>query len=63
MAKKQSQVKWWLVTTKPNFPAIGQRTFRVPAKTSMDAKSVVVMQEFNHCFTGLFSQMTAKLEK
>jgi hypothetical protein len=60
MATNQTQVKLWEVTTKPDCPAIGGRTFRVKAENNMDAKSKVVMQEWGHMFTGLFKFMTAK---
>ena len=60
MANKQAQ-KLWEVTVKPTCPGIGGKTFKsIVADTAMDAKGVVVMMEFGHMFTGLFSQMTAK---
>lgn len=57
------QMKLWEVTAKPNCPAIGGRTFRVYAKSNMDAKAQVVKLEWGHLFTGLFQYMTAKRVK
>lgn len=51
----------WDVTTKPNFPGIGAKTFTgIVANTALDAKMAVIMMEFGHAFTGLTRQMTAK---
>lgn len=55
--------KQWDVTTKASCPGCPNKTFRVTAETNMDAKAIVVKEQFGSLFTGLFKEMTAKRVK
>lgn len=59
--QKAKKMHTWDVTMRGNWFKDGKKTFHgIKAASNMDAKAAVIMQEFNHMFTGLMDQMTAK---